>query len=83
MACDRVAFRTALLLLVATCVAYNVAHLIYAARNARAIITSVSSTPGPTGVWQFSAKDGGWVMEVEPSRKSWVMPDGPGGSPPA
>ncbi len=83
MACDRVAFRTALLLLVVACLAYNVAHLIYTARNARAIITSVSITPGPTGVWQYSAEDGGWVMDVKPSRKSWVEPAGPGGPQPA
>jgi hypothetical protein len=44
---------------------YNVAHLIYVARNAKAIITSVSITPGPMGVWQFSEKDGGWILEGE------------------
>ena len=42
---------------------YNLAHLIYVTRNAKAIITSVSITPGPMGVWQYSEKDGGWILE--------------------
>jgi hypothetical protein len=37
-----------------------VAHLLYMAHNAKAII--ISATPGPTGVWEYSQKEDGWVM---------------------